>query len=471
MKNPSDKKLAFRIYQYLGALFITSLVVSNLIFQKFFFWKPFGDVEVFGAPLFEISVGVLPYPITFLITDLISEIYGQKKANQVVTAGIFASFFSMGIILVADIAPAIPESPVDDGLFKQVFSLSPLAVLASMIAYLCAQYVDIAIYHFWKRTTKGRMLWTPLRSKRLAFSESALGAVASAHFLPPLQQLLAQGAESVLYDAVEQGVGKLGQAGVDFGPVLVFERVQRHGEEVTLFHHHVFAFVFEEPAGDVDQLSPRDFDVEQHVVDGMHEIGKPGRFQAAVEFIFEFVDTNVKELFHAKNKYVAPLAMTMFIWVFLMNLMDLVPVDWLPWLGEKAHIPYMKVVPTTDVNITFAMSISVFILIVYYSIKIKGIGGFTKELTMQPFNHPVAIPFNLVLEGVALLAKPLSLSLRLFGNLFAGELIFILIALLGLWQLPLHFAWAVFHILIIVLQAFIFMMLTIVYLSLAHETH
>ena len=168
MKNPSDKKLAYRIYQYLGALFITSLVVSNLIFQKFFTWTPFGDVEVFGAPLFEISVGVLPYPITFLITDLISEIYGQKKANQVVTAGIFASFFSMGIILVADLAPAIPESPVNDTLFKQVFSLSPLAVLASMIAYLCAQYVDIAIYHFWKRVTKGRMLW--LRNNFSTFS-------------------------------------------------------------------------------------------------------------------------------------------------------------------------------------------------------------------------------------------------------------------------------------------------------------
>lgn len=168
MKNPSDRKLAFRIYQYLGALFITSLVVSNLIFQKFFYWKPFGDIEVFGAPLFEISVGVLPYPITFLITDLISEIFGQKKANQVVTAGIFASFFSMGIILVSDLAPAIPASPVDDTLFRKVFSLSPLAVLASMIAYLCAQYVDIAIYHFWKRITKGRMLW--LRNNFSTFS-------------------------------------------------------------------------------------------------------------------------------------------------------------------------------------------------------------------------------------------------------------------------------------------------------------
>jgi F-type H+-transporting ATPase subunit a len=154
-----------------------------------------------------------------------------------------------------------------------------------------------------------------------------------------------------------------------------------------------------------------------------------------------------------------------------MNLMDLIPVDWLPLLGQMAGINYMKVVPTTDVNITFAMSLSVFVLLIYYSIKAKGIGGFAKELTLQPFNHPVAIPFNLILEGVALVAKPLSLSLRLFGNLFAGELIFILIALLGLWQLPLHFAWAVFHILIIVLQAFIFMMLTIVYLSLAHETH
>ncbi|NND16401.1 MAG: queuosine precursor transporter [Eudoraea sp.] len=165
---PADKKLAYRIYLYLGALFITSLVVSNLIFQKFFSWKPFGDFEIFGAPLFEISVGVLPYPITFLITDLISEIFGQKKANQVVTAGIFASFFSMGIILVANLVPAIPESPVGDDVFSSVFALSPLAVLASMIAYLCAQYVDIAIYHFWKRVTKGRMLW--LRNNFSTFS-------------------------------------------------------------------------------------------------------------------------------------------------------------------------------------------------------------------------------------------------------------------------------------------------------------
>ena len=170
--NPKDKKLAYRIYLYLGALFITSLVVSNLIFQKFFYWYPFGDITVFGAPLFEISVGVLPYPLTFLITDLISEIFGKKKANQIVTAGIFASFFSMGIVLISDISPAIPNSPVDDVLFSKVFALSPIAVLASMLAYLCAQYVDIAIYHFWKRLTNGRYLW--LRNNFSTFSSQII---------------------------------------------------------------------------------------------------------------------------------------------------------------------------------------------------------------------------------------------------------------------------------------------------------
>jgi hypothetical protein len=154
-----DRKLAQRIYLYLGALFITSLVVSNLIFQKFFYWNPFGDFTVFGVSLFEVSVGILPYPITFLITDLISEIYGRKMANQIVTAGIFASFFSMGIILLAEVAPAIPTSPINDQTFTQVFALSPIAVLASMIAYLLAQYVDVAIYHFWKKLTKGKYLW------------------------------------------------------------------------------------------------------------------------------------------------------------------------------------------------------------------------------------------------------------------------------------------------------------------------
>lgn len=154
-----DKRLAYKIYLYLGALFITSLVVSNLIFQKFFYWNPFGEVEIFGVSLFEISVGILPYPITFLITDLISEIFGRQKANQIVTAGIFASFFSMAIILVAEVAPAIESSPINDEIFTKVFALSPIAVFASMIAYLLAQYVDIAIYHFWKKLTKGKYLW------------------------------------------------------------------------------------------------------------------------------------------------------------------------------------------------------------------------------------------------------------------------------------------------------------------------
>ena len=164
-----------------------------------------------------------------------------------------------------------------------------------------------------------------------------------------------------------------------------------------------------------------------------------------------------------------------------MNLMDLIPVDWLPEIGLLLHIPYLKVVPTTDINITFGMSIAVFLLVIFYTVKNKGVGGFIAELTLHPIAPPLKGPgllatpfiiaFNFILESVALLAKPLSLSLRLFGNMFAGELIFILIAMLGLWQLPLHFGWAVFHVLIVTLQAFIFMMLTIVYLSLASEKH
>ena len=152
------KELAKNLYLLLAGLFITSLVVSNLIFQKFFYWYPF-DIKIFGNSLFELSVGVLPYPITFLITDLISEIYGKKSANQVVITGIFASFFSMGILLIANEVPAIKNSPIDDQTFNEVFALSPIAVLASMIAYLIAQFIDIRIYHFWKNLTKGKMLW------------------------------------------------------------------------------------------------------------------------------------------------------------------------------------------------------------------------------------------------------------------------------------------------------------------------
>ncbi len=153
-----DKFAAQRVYLFLAALFITSLVVSNLIFQKFFYWHPF-DVEIFGSKLFEISVGILPYPITFLITDLISEIYGKKRANQVVVAGIFASIFSLLIIYVSNSVPATDWSPVNNALFTTVFGNSAIAVFASMITYLFAQFVDIQIYHFWKKLTKGKHLW------------------------------------------------------------------------------------------------------------------------------------------------------------------------------------------------------------------------------------------------------------------------------------------------------------------------
>ena len=269
--------------------------------------------------------------------------------------------------------------------------------------------------------------------------------------------------------------------------------------------------------------------------------GVPSRFQCAIEYIVEFVDNSVRESFHGTSKFIAPLALTLFVWIFFMNFMDLIPVDWLPWVAVQAGVEYQKVVPTTDVNATMGMAITVFLMIIYYSIKIKGVGGFIAELTGQPFaaKGPVgkAVFFlpNLLLELVALLAKPVSLGLRLFGNLYAGELIFILIAVvftagsgvvaaglssvfgehipawfwvvataavfLTLWlnmkgrlatkqtllllaaemllvgglafiggQL-MHFGWAVFHLLVITLQAFIFMMLTIVYLSMAHEHH
>jgi F-type H+-transporting ATPase subunit a len=269
--------------------------------------------------------------------------------------------------------------------------------------------------------------------------------------------------------------------------------------------------------------------------------GVPSRFQALVEIIVEFVDTSVRESFHGTSKFIAPLALTLFVWIFFMNFMDLIPVDWLPWLAKEAGIHYQKVVPTTDINATMSMALTVFILILFFSIKVKGVGGFIAELTGQPFASNSAfgkamffIP-NLLLETVALLAKPVSLGLRLFGNMYAGELIFILIAVVftagsgiiaaglssvfgehipawfwilatasvfatlwlnmkgkldtkkTLWILMvemlligglaflggqlMHFIWAAFHLIIVTLQAFIFMMLTIVYLSMAHEHH
>lgn len=199
--------------------------------------------------------------------------------------------------------------------------------------------------------------------------------------------------------------------------------------------------------------------------------GVPGVMQNCAEILFEFVDQQVKDSFHGHNKLIAPLALTVFCWVFLWNFMDLFPVDLLPGIASLMGVEYLRVVPSTDLNATFAMSISVFLLILFYSIKVKGVFGFAKEMTCTPFG-PWLMPFNLMLKLVEELAKPVSLALRLFGNLYAGELIFILIALLPpLLQPVLSFPWAIFHLLIITLQAFIFMVLTIVYLSLAHEDH
>jgi F-type H+-transporting ATPase subunit a len=205
--------------------------------------------------------------------------------------------------------------------------------------------------------------------------------------------------------------------------------------------------------------------------------GVPTGMQNFVEWIVEFIDSSVKGSFTARNPLVAPLALTIFIWIFLMNLMDLLPIDWLPGLATLLGLPYLKVVATTDPNATFGMSLTVFALVLYYSVKMKGVGGFVGELTLQPFGK-WGMPANLLLEGVNLIAKPVSLALRLFGNMYAGEMIFILIALmfsggavLALTGGVLQWAWAVFHILIITLQAFIFMTLTIVYLDMAHQEH
>ncbi len=207
------------------------------------------------------------------------------------------------------------------------------------------------------------------------------------------------------------------------------------------------------------------------------ETGVPSGLQNFVEWIVEFVDSSVKGSFTARNPMVAPLALTIFIWIFLMNLMDLVPIDWLPGVASMLGLPFMKVVASTDPNATFGMSLTVFALVIYYSIKMKGLGGFVGELTLQPFGK-WGMPANLLLEGVNLIAKPVSLALRLFGNMYAGEMIFILIAImfsggavLAITGGVLQWAWAVFHILIITLQAFIFMTLTIVYLDMAHQEH
>lgn len=208
------------------------------------------------------------------------------------------------------------------------------------------------------------------------------------------------------------------------------------------------------------------------------ETGVPSGTVNLVEMLVGFVDNTVHDTFHGQNRLVAPLALTVFVWVLLMNMMDLVPIDLVPMILKlAAGVHFQKIVPSTDPNITLGMAVGVFILMLYYSIKVKGF-GFVKELTMTPFNHWAFIPINLFMEVVGLLAKPFSLGLRLFGNLYAGEMIFILIAALfsagALWMVPaglLQIAWGIFHLLVIPLQAFIFMVLTIVYLSMAHQDH
>lgn len=205
--------------------------------------------------------------------------------------------------------------------------------------------------------------------------------------------------------------------------------------------------------------------------------GVPGKLQCFVEIVVDWVNGLVKDNFHGSRDFVAPLALTIFCWVFVMNAVDLIPVDFPAQLAALFGIHYLRPVATADISATLSMAICVFFLIIFYTIKSKGIKGFVKEYTLHPFNHWAFAPVNLLLESVTLLAKPVSLALRLFGNMYAGELIFVLIALMYMSNhfvlqvagIPLHLVWAIFHILVITLQAFIFMMLTIVYLSLANN--
>ena len=355
---------------------------------------------------------------------------------------------------------------------------------------------------------------------------------------------------------MSSGTEQLSTSEIGTGEVTPAEYIGHHLQNLTFGKHHDGTWGLAHSAADAQAMGFWAFNVDTmfwSVLLGLvfyvmfrnvakkANSGVPTRFQAFIEIVVEFVDTSVRESFHGTSKFIAPLALTLFVWIFFMNFMDLIPVDWLPWVAKEAGIHYQKVVPTTDVNATMSMSLTVFVMILYFSIKIKGFGGFIAELTGQPFasKGPVGkavffIP-NLLLETVALLAKPISLGLRLFGNMYAGELIFILIAVVftagsgfvaaglssvfgehipgwfwvsataivfatlwlnmkgkldtkkTLWILMvemllvgglaflggqlMHFIWAAFHLIIVTLQAFIFMMLTIVYLSMAHEHH
>ncbi|MCP5267592.1 MAG: F0F1 ATP synthase subunit A [Zoogloeaceae bacterium] len=205
-------------------------------------------------------------------------------------------------------------------------------------------------------------------------------------------------------------------------------------------------------------------------VAGKATSGVPGNLQMFIELVVGMVDQQVKDTFHGKSALVTPLAITIFVWVFVMNAMDLIPVDFLPVAASAVGVHYLKVVPTTDPNLTFAMALTVFGIMIWMNLKVKGFGGYMHEIFTAPFGAKLA-PVNFIFRVVEDVAKPISLALRLFGNMYAGEMVFILIALLGLYQLPLALPWALFHILIITLQAFVFMMLTIVYMSMAAESH
>jgi F-type H+-transporting ATPase subunit a len=226
--------------------------------------------------------------------------------------------------------------------------------------------------------------------------------------------------------------------------------------------------------------------------------GAPGKLQNFVELVVEWVDTQVKDVYSGSSSLIAPLALTIFCWVFLFNAMDIIPVDLFPSAATAAGLSHLRIVPSTDLNVAFAMSLTVFVLIIIYSIRFKGLGGFIGELALHPFPTSgknanmlvriLCIPINLVIELPSFLARPVSLALRLYGNMYAGEMVFVLIALLTLssgfhaltsgggWlailgSIGLGLVWSIFHILVVVLQAFIFMMLTIVYLSQASEHH
>lgn len=267
------------------------------------------------------------------------------------------------------------------------------------------------------------------------------------------------------------------------------EYIQHHLQPLTFGRHHDGSWGFAHGSEEAAQMGFWSINVDSMIVSillglffiwlfrmGAKRItadAPNSRLLNFVESIIEWIDENVRDNYSGKAKMIAPLSLTIFVWIVLMNFMDLIPIDFIPSALQAIGVPYFKVVPTTDPNTTFGIALAVFGLILFYSFKYKGAGGFAKELLFNPLPVKAAAPMNLLLELATLLAKPLSLALRLFGNMYAGEVIFILIALLPYWaQFPLSVPWAIFHILIVLLQGFIFMILCIVYLDAAcQEEH